>query len=356
MKTSLHQAAKPLRRSRPRVNDRTRPKTPSSGQHQRRQFLRLAAGAAALPAISCDPRSQSYPSRPITMIVPWPAGGGFDTVGRLVGEHMRGVIGQPIIIENVSGADGSIGVGRVAGAVHNGYTIVLGGLTTHVLNGAFYSLQYDLLNDFVPIAPLVTAPPILFARKTLPANDLNELITWLKSNSDKASAGVQAVGYRLLMAFFQKETRTQFPLVPYRGTAPAIQDLIAGQIDLYFDGPFQLALMRAGSIKAFAVTSDTRLALAPEIPTFSEMGLPSLSYSEWYGLFAPRHTPRDIVDKLNAAVVEALANPDVRSRLANIGDELFPREQQTPEALGTLVKANAEKWWPIIKEFGIKVE
>ena len=235
MKTSLRPAVtpSPQRRSRPRVNDRPYPKTRPSGQHPRRQFLRLAVGAAALPAVSCDPGTQSYPSRPITMIVPFPAGGGMDTVGRAVVERIRGLIGQPIKIENVVGADGSIGVGRVAGARPDGYTIVLGSGSTNVLNGAFYSLQYDVLNDFAPVAPLVDSPSILFAKKALSANDLREVIAWLKANPNRASAGVQAVAYRLLMSFFQKETATQFALVPYRGGAPALQDLLAGQIDFF---------------------------------------------------------------------------------------------------------------------------
>jgi tripartite-type tricarboxylate transporter receptor subunit TctC len=359
MKTSLRRGAtpSPQRRSRPRVNDRPYPKTRPSGQHPRRQFLRLAVGAAALPAVSCDPGAQSYPSRPITMIVPFPAGGGTDAVGRVVVERMRELIGQPIIIENVGGADGSIGVGRAALARPDGYTIVLGVLTTHVLNGAFYALRYDVLNDFAPVAPLVTTPIILCARKTLPANDLRELIAWLKANPNRASAGIQTVGFRLLMAFFQKETGTQFTLVPYRGSAPAMQDLMAGHIDLAFGGGGDsLALIQAGRIKAYAVTSDTRTAIAPDIPTFAEIGLLTVPYSEWIGLFAPRSTPRNITGKLNTATVEAMADPEVRSRLGDLGMEIFPRERQTPEALAALVKADAEKWWPVMKQFGIKAE
>jgi tripartite-type tricarboxylate transporter receptor subunit TctC len=291
------------------------------------------------------------------MIVPFPAGGGTDAVGRVVVERMRELIGQPIIIENVGGADGSIGVGRAALARPDGYTIVLGVLTTHVLNGAFYALQYDVLNDFAPVAPLVTTPIILCARKTLPANDLRELIAWLKANPNRASAGIQTVGFRLLMAFFQKETGTQFTLVPYRGSAPAMQDLMAGHIDLAFGGGGDsLALIQAGRIKAYAVTSDTRTAIAPDIPTFAEIGLLTVPYSEWIGLFAPRSTPRNITGKLNTATVEAMADPEVRSRLGDLGMEIFPRERQTPEALAALVKADAEKWWPVMKQFGIKAE
>jgi tripartite-type tricarboxylate transporter receptor subunit TctC len=290
------------------------------------------------------------------MIVPFPAGGGSDAAGRIVAEHMRGSLGQSVIIENVGGADGSIGVGRAAGARPDGYTIVHGSTNTHVLNGAFYSLRYDVLNDFAPIAPLYTLPQILFARKAMLAKDIGELIAWLKANPNKASAGVPTADKRLLTVFFQKETGTQFTLVPYRGSAPALQDLAAGQIEFYFDSPQQLPLVRAGSITAYAVTSDSRLALAPEIPTFAEMGLPMLSYRSWNGLFAPKGTPRNVIGKLNAGAVEALADPAVRSRLVDLGLEIFPREQQTPEALAALVKAGAEKWWPIIKELGIKAE
>jgi tripartite-type tricarboxylate transporter receptor subunit TctC len=318
----------------------------------RRKFLHLAAGVLALPAVSRVAKAQAYPTRPITMIVPFPAGGPTDAVGRVVAERMRRLLGQTVIIENVSGADGSIGVGRAARATPDGYTIVLGNTSTHVLNGAFYSLSYDVLNDFAPISPLVTGPVVLFARKTTPAKDLKELIAWLKVNPNKASAGIIS---RLVAAFFQKETGTQFTLVPYRGGAPARQDLVGGQIDLLFDQSDGLSLVRAGNVKAYVVTSDMRLMTAPDVPTFVEMGLPALSFSQWFGLFAPRDTPRDIIGTLNAAAVEALADPVVRLRLAELDQEIFPREQ-TPEALSALVKADAEKWWPIMKELGIKAD
>jgi tripartite-type tricarboxylate transporter receptor subunit TctC len=320
----------------------------------RRQFLQFASAAAA-PAFSCIAWAQTYPTRPITMIVPIAAGGNTDAAARVLAERMRGSLGQPIIIENVTGADGSIAAGRAARARPDGYTIDFGALGTHVLNGALYSLPYDVLNDFEPISPLGGVPFVVFARKTMPAKDLPELIAWLKANPNKASAAIFSPGSHLLTALFQKQTGTQFALVPYRGGAPATQDLVAGQIDLLPGGtPDQLPLMRVGSMKAYAVTGDARLALAPEIPTFVEMGLPGLSYSAWYGLFAPRGTPNDIIGKLNAAVVEALADPAVRSRLVQLGIDIFPRDQQTPQALGALVKAGAEKWWPIIKESAIR--
>jgi tripartite-type tricarboxylate transporter receptor subunit TctC len=225
-----------------------------------------------------------------------------------------------------------------------------------VLNGALYSLTYDLLNDFTPISSLVTTSFVLFARKTMPPKDLAELIAWLKANPNKASMGVVGAGPRLLAASIQKETGARFAVVPYRGTPPQMQDLVAGQIDLTFTTPDQLPLMRAGSIKAYAVTSDMRIAQAPDVPTFAEMGLPSVFWSTWYGLFAPRGTPRDIIGKLNGAAVAALADPVVQSRLVDLGVEIFPRDQQTQEALGARVKADAEKWWPIIKELGMKAE
>jgi tripartite-type tricarboxylate transporter receptor subunit TctC len=297
----------------------------------RRQFLSLAAGAASLPAVPRIAGAQTtFPTRPISMIVPFAAGGSTDVIGRVLAARMRNSLHQPIIIENVTGADGNIGVGRVARARPDGYTIDLGSQSAHVLNGAFYALPYDLLNDFTPVMPLGMIPFVLFARKTIPANDLNELIDWLRGNPNKASAGIPASSVHLVTAFFQKETATRFTLVPYRGAAPAVQDLVAGQIDFSFLTPDQLPLVRAGSTKAFAVTSDTRLAHAPDVPTFREMGVPAVSYSGWLALFAPKDTPKDIIDKLNAVAAEALADPAVRSRFVDLGSEIFPRRRRDP--------------------------
>ena len=244
MKASLRPAAmlSPQRRSRPRVNDRPYPKTRPSGQHPRRQFLRLAVGAAALPAVSRNASAQAYPTRPITMIVPAPAGGPTDAIGRIIAERMREKLGQPIIIENIGGADGSIGAGRAARARPDGYTIDIGFLGNHVLNGAFYSLNYDLLNDFAPISPLNTQSFFLYAKKTVPARDLAELIAWLKSNP-KVSAGTTGPGARLLIAVFQRETGTHQAVVPYRSTAAVSQDLMGGQIDISFNTPDGLPLV-----------------------------------------------------------------------------------------------------------------
>jgi tripartite-type tricarboxylate transporter receptor subunit TctC len=289
------------------------------------------------------------------MIVPAAAGGVSDVIGRIIAERMRETLGRPIIIENIGGADGSIGAGRAARAKPDGYTIDVGVLSNHVLTGAFYSLNYDPLNDFAPISPLTTGSFFLYAKKTVPAGDLTGLIAWLKSNP-KVSAGTTGVGQRLVTAVFQRETGTRLADVPYRGSAAVFQDLMGGQIDISFNTPDGLPLVRAGSLKAYAATSKTRLTAAPDIPTFAELGFPNVSWSAWNGLFAPKGTPKDIIGKLNAAAVQALADPAVRSRLADLGQEIFPLEQQTPEALGALVKADAERWWPIIKELGIKAE
>ena len=320
----------------------------------RRQFLHLAGGAAALLPASRFGWAQAYPTRPITMIVPAGPGSAFDTSARIVADRMRGSLKQPIIVENIPGADGNLATSRVARARPDGYTIIQGSNSTHVLNAALYSLPYDVLNDFVPISPVVMIPSALFAKKTMQAKDLHELIAWLKANPNKASVAFTLGGNHVLSAYFQKETATQFTLVPYRGAV--IQDLMAGQIDLYISNVTYLPLVRAGSIKACAVTSDRRLEIAPDIPTFAELGLPTMSRSGWTGLFAPKGTSKEIISSLNAAVVDALADPAVRSRLVDFGTEIFPPERRTPEALRALQKSDAEKWWPIIKAANIRAE
>jgi tripartite-type tricarboxylate transporter receptor subunit TctC len=320
----------------------------------RRIFLQSAWAAVVAPAFSRVLAAQAYPSRPVTLIVPLAPGGITDAVCRIVAERMRRSLGQPVIIENVTGADGTIGAGRAARAKPDGYTIFIDGPAS-VLSSAFYSLPYDPLNDFAPISPLTVTSLVLFARNVVPAKDLAELIAWLKANPDKASAGFGSLASHLLTLLFQKETATKLTLVPYRG-APALQDLVAGRIDLLFYPTDGLSLARAASIKAYGVTSDTRLALAPDIPTFSDMGLPALSYPAWQGLVAPKGTPRDIIAKINTAAMEALADPTVRSRLIDLGMEVFSPEQQTPEAFGTLRTRTFEKWRPVIEQSGIKAQ
>jgi tripartite-type tricarboxylate transporter receptor subunit TctC len=303
--------------------------------------------------------AQPYPSHPITIIVPLAAGGPIDTIARIVAEGMRASLGQPIIIENVTGASGSLGVGRVARAAPDGYTLSLGYLGTHVFNGATYSLPYDLLNDFEPVSLLVSNPLLIVARKAVPANDLKELIAWLKANPGKASQGTTGAGGSSHVAgiYFQRETGTRFQLVPYRGAAPMMQDLLAGQIDLMFDfAANSLPQVRGGTIKAFAVTAPSRLATAPDIPTVDEAGLPGFYMTAWEGIWAPKRTPKNIIDKLDAAVVRALADPSARQRLTDLGQEIYPRDQQTPEALDALQRSEIKKWWPLIKEAGIKAD
>jgi tripartite-type tricarboxylate transporter receptor subunit TctC len=273
-------------------------------------------------------------------------------------QHMRAALGQTVVVENVSGAAGRIGVGRVARAAPDGYTISLGTPSTYVTNGALYALPYDV-RDLSPIALTTNQPYLIVARTTLPANDLRGLIAWLHQNPNRALAGIPGLGggSHLGGLSFQNATGTGFQFVPYRGGAPALQDLVAGQIDFIFAPTGDcIALVRAGAIRAFAVTAKARLSSVADIPTTDEAGMPGFYLSNWQALFAPKGTPNNVVLKLNAAVMAALADADVRMRLADLGQQIFPRDQQTPEALAALQKAEIEKWWPIIKAAGIKAE
>ena len=326
----------------------------------RRQVLHLTASAAALVTVPRVARAQAYPSRPITMIVPFAAGGPTDAIGRIVAEGMRAVLAQPIIVENVGGAAGNLGVARAVRAAADGYTLVIGDWSTHVINGAIYSLAYDVLKDFEPVALLVSNPYLVVAKKSMPASDLEGLIAWLKANPGKASVGTAGVGTppHLGAVLFEKLAGVHIQCVPYRGGgASYMQDLVGGQIDMVVDNPANaLPHVRAGAIKVYAVTAMSRMAAAPDIPTVDEAGLPECYLSNWKALWLPRGAPKGIIAKLNAAVVTALADPVVRQRLFELGQEIFPRDRQTPDALADFQKAEIDKWWPIIKAANIKAE
>jgi tripartite-type tricarboxylate transporter receptor subunit TctC len=313
----------------------------------------LTAASAAVGVAAAE----TYPARPITMVVSFAAGGPLDTVARILSEPMRTALGQSIIIENVTGAAGSIGVGRVARAQPDGYTLSIGHWSTHVVNGAIYSLQYDLLRDFDPVILLPSNPMIVVSKNAVPAKTLKDLVAWIKANEGKVSAGTAGAGSGTHIAgvYFQKVTGANFAFVPYRGTGPALQDLVAGQIDLIVDQVSNsIQHVRNGRIRAYAVTAKARLPSAPDVPTALEAGFDGLDVSVWYGLWAPKGTPKDVIAKLNAAAMSALADPAVRKRFADLGLEVPPLERQTPEALGAFHKAEIEKWWPVIRAAGIK--
>jgi len=303
--------------------------------------------------------AQGYPTRPIVVVVPFSAGGPTDALMRVLGERMRASLGQPLLVENVTGAAGTIGVARVARATPNGYTLSVGHWSTHVVNGAIYPLTFDLLKDLEPVARLTSYPMLLVAKNAIPAKDLKEFLAWARANQDKTSAGSIGVGSAAHVAgvYFQNLTGLQFQYVAYRGAAPALQDLMGGQIDFLFDHlAHSLPHVRAGKVRAYAVTAPARSPSAPDIPTFDEAGVPGLHVLIWYGLWAPRGTPAEVIARLNSAVKEALADPGVRQRLSDLGQVIPPPEQLTPEALAAYHKAEIEKWWPLIKAAGIKVE
>jgi tripartite-type tricarboxylate transporter receptor subunit TctC len=319
--------------------------------------LLLAVVLAATAAAVEHAAAQSYPARPITMIVPYPAGGVTDALARMLGERMKASLGQTIIIENIGGAGGSIATGRLARSTPDGYTIALGNAETHVLNAAAQALPYDVVNDFDPIALLPSYPFLLVTTNAVPAKTLQELIAWMKANPDKVSQGTVGSGtmQHLCGIFIQRAIEAKWQFVPYRGGTPAMQDLLSGQINFMCtaSGSF-LPLVRNGQIRAYAVTAKVRLESDPDIPTVDEAGLPGIHVSVWNAFWAPKGVPKPVITKLNAAAAEALNDPVIRKRVIDMGLDMPPPDQRTPEALAALQKAEIAKWWPLAKEAGVK--
>ena len=318
---------------------------------------RLLLAALAALFVS-QAQAQDYPSRPITLVVPLGIGGSTDVIARIMAEAMRPHLnGVAIVVENTTGAGGTIGVGRVARSAPDGYTIGIGQWGTNVASGAIYPLNFDLVNDFEPVGLISTQPFLVVARKTMPAQNLKELIAWLKDNQDKASQGNSGVGTPSHVSglLFQKAIGAKYTMVPYRGAGQSMQDLVAGQLDVMLDTPaVSMPQIQGGNIKVYAVTAPSRTKVLPNIPTTDEAGLPGFYFTFWHAFWVPKGTPKEIVAKLNQALVKALSAPDTREKLEKIAQEIFPANQLTPEALATYHKAEIDKWWPIIKEAGIK--
>lgn len=303
--------------------------------------------------------ADTFPSRPITIVVPFAAGGPSDVMARILGDRMRETLGQPVLIENVTGAAGTIGVGRVVHSSPDGYTIGIGHLGTHVANGAIYKLNYDLVTDLEPVALLPSNPMIIVSRTGVPARTLKELLAWLKARPTPATAGTAGAGSGSHIAglYFESATGLHLQYVPYRGTGPALTDLVGGQIDVILDQTSNsINQVRAGSIRAYAVTDSKRVESAPDIPTTDEAGLPGFHMTLWSGLWVPKGTPKDIVTRLNAAVAEALNDPAVQKKFADLGLQMPASDARSPEALGSLQKSEIAKWWPMIKAANVKID
>jgi tripartite-type tricarboxylate transporter receptor subunit TctC len=319
----------------------------------------VLAALTTLLAFSGNALAESFPSHPITLVVPFSAGGPTDAMARILADHMRVTLGQNILIENVTGAAGSLGVGRVVHSPPDGYTLSIGHLGTHVANGAIYKLGYDLVTDLEPVVLLPSNPMIIVSKNAIPAQSLKELIAWLKSKPAPATAGTAGAGSGSHIAglYFENATGLKLQFVPYRGTAPALTDLVAGQIDIIIDQTSNsIAQVRAGTIRAYAVTDDKRVASASDIPTTDEAGLSGFHMTLWSGLWVPKATPKDVIAKLNAAAVAALNDPAVRKKFEDLGLQMPPQDKLAPAALGDLQKAEIAKWWPMIKAADVKVE
>jgi tripartite-type tricarboxylate transporter receptor subunit TctC len=324
-----------------------------SGRNMRAQIIAIAL---ALVAAVAPAHAQTYPSRTITLIVPFPPGGSTDVAGRILAQRMGQILGQSIIVENLGGAGGSIGVGRLARAAPDGYTIDIGQWDTHV-GSIIYNLNYDLQTDFAPIGLVSINPILLVAKKALPADDLKSLVAYMKAHPGDAKFVNQNASAQVGGLLLQKLSGTQVLFVPYRGAGPAMTDLISGQVDLLLvQGAVALPQVRAGTIKALAELSPQRSASMPDIPSADESGVPGLYIAGWFGLFAPKGTPDDVIGTLDGALVEALADPALRKRFTDLGLDVAAREQQTPEGLAAFHKAEIQKWWPIIKSAGIRGE
>jgi tripartite-type tricarboxylate transporter receptor subunit TctC len=313
----------------------------------------VAAMALALLASIASVQAQTYPSRSITLVVPFPPGGSTDIAARIMAERMRAPLGQTVIVENVGGAGGSIGVGRVARAAPDGYTIDIGQWDTHV-GSIIYNLDYDLKKDFAPIGLVSVNPQLMVAKKDLPAENLKELVAWMKANPGKINFVNQNAAANVSGVLFENMSGQKVQFIPYRGAGPAMTDLVSGQVDLLVvQGAVALAQIRGGKIKALANLSPQRSASMPDIPTSDESGVPGLYMAGWFGFWAPKDTPRDIIAKLNSAMVEALADPNVKARFTELGLDVAPKAQQTPEGLAAFQQSEIDKWWPIIKAAGI---
>jgi tripartite-type tricarboxylate transporter receptor subunit TctC len=320
---------------------------------------KVLAALVALLAFGGNARANNFPSHPITVIVPFAAGGPSDAMARILAERMKVTLGETILVENVTGAGGSIGVGRAVRSAPDGYTISFGHLGTHVANGAIYKLGFDLVTDLEPVVLLPSNPMIIVSKNAVPAKSLKELLGWLKVRPSPATAGTAGAGSGSHIAglYFENVTGIKLQYVPYRGTGPAMNDLVSGQIDLIVDQTSNsIGQVRAGNIRAYAVTDSKRVESAPDIPTTDEAGLPGFHMTLWSGLWVPKGTPNDIVAKLNVAATDALNDPAVRKQLENLGLQMPPKDQLSPGALGVWQKAEIAKWWPMIKAANVKVD